>query len=247
MVAGCSAPAAPPSSTPGTTSAGSLSLVALGDSVPHGSNCDCRPYPELTGDAFTEPSRVVTVANDAVGGYTSGDVLRQLDKSGGVIDRVRGAAAVEVEVGANDVGFSQSCGTSVSCYEVQLPEMEDNLTAIVSRVRDLTAGHRVLVVLLDYWSVWLGGRYAAEQGDAYVTAAAAVTEDVDRAIQRVAAGSGAVYVDLRAAFKGPSYSYDETHYLSDDGDHPNAAGHQQIAAAVVGDVESTLHVAPAHT
>jgi hypothetical protein len=30
---------------------------------------------------------------------------------------------------------------------------------------------KVLVVLLDYWSVWLGGQYAAAHRDAYVAAA----------------------------------------------------------------------------
>jgi len=47
-------------------------------------------------------------------------------------------------------------------------------------------------------------------------------------------------VDLRAAFKGPDYEFDETHYLSNDGDHPNGAGHEQIAAAVVDVVTQTL-------
>ena len=50
------------------------------------------------------------------------------------------------------------------------------------------------------------------------------------------------YVDLRAAFKGPDYAYDETHYLSNDGDHPNAAGHQQIAKAAEAVIEKSLHV-----
>jgi lysophospholipase L1-like esterase len=48
------------------------------------------------------------------------------------------------------------------------------------------------------------------------------------------------YVDLRAAFKGPSYSYGETHYLSNDGDHPNAAGHQKIANATEAVIENRL-------
>ena len=44
------------------------------------------------------------------------------------------------------------------------------------------------------------------------------------------------------AFKGPTYAFDETHYLSSDGDHPNAAGHQQIAAATEAVVEKALHL-----
>jgi len=59
-------------------------------------------------------------------------------------------------------------------------------------------------------------------------------------IRSTAAESGSAYVDLREAFKGPSYAYDETHYLSNDGDHPNAAGHRQIAAATEAVIQKVL-------
>ena len=71
-------------------------------------------------------------------------------------------------------------------------------------------------------------------------AAAKVTDDVNDVIKSTAAKSGSGYVDLRAAFKGPDYSYDETHYLASDGDHPNAAGHRQIAAAAEAVIAKTL-------
>ena len=47
---------------------------------------------------------------------------------------------------------------------------------------------------------------------------------------------------LRAAFKRPNYAYDETHYLSNDGDHPNAAGHERIAAAAAAAIQAALHI-----
>jgi lysophospholipase L1-like esterase len=72
------------------------------------------------------------------------------------------------------------------------------------------------------------------------SATTAPTEQVNTAIKRTAAAYGSAYVDLRAAFKGPDYAFDETHYLSNDGDHPNVAGHEQIAAAVVEVVTQTL-------
>jgi lysophospholipase L1-like esterase len=97
-------------------------------------------------------------------------------------------------------------------------------------------------VLLDYWSVWLGGQYAAAKGDAYVAAAAKMTDNVNDVIKSTAAASRSAYVDLRAAFKGPSYTYDETHYLSNDGDHPNKAGHQKIATAAQAVIEKTLRI-----
>jgi len=227
--------------TPSTTPAGrTVSIVALGDSVPRGTNCHCTSYPELTAENLSAtPDRKVTATNDSVDGYTTDSVLGQLTSHEGVIARVKGADAVEIEVGANDVPHSSTCGTSLDCYTPDVPRMEKNLTAIVDRVHELTAGHAVLVVLLDYWSVWLGGAYATEQGQAYVATAQKLTDDINTAIKSVAVQSGSAYVDLRAAFKGPDYTYDETHYLSDDGEHPNEAGHKQIATAATDVIEST--------
>jgi acyl-CoA thioesterase I len=208
------------------------SVVALGDSVPRGTNCDCRPYPVLTADDLAaRTGRPVTAANDAVAGATAADVLRQLRSNVAVIRDVRAADAIEIEVGANDVAYSSACGTAVDCYAPRLAPLRTDLAAIVARSRALS-GRRVAVTLLDYWSVWLGGRYAAARGPAYVDAAEELTDRVDAIIRATAAAGGAHYVDLRAAFKGPDYAYDETHFLSSDGDHPNAAGHEQIARAV---------------
>jgi lysophospholipase L1-like esterase len=122
-----------------------------------------------------------------------------------------------------------------------MSSIEDNLTEIVARVRELTPGRQVLVILLDYWSVWLGGQYAEAKGPAYVSAADEITDQVTTVIKGTAAQTGSAYVDLRAAFKGPHYADDETRYLASDGDHPNAAGHEQIAAAVVDVLTDDLH------
>jgi lysophospholipase L1-like esterase len=201
------------------------------------------PYPELTASSLTVAGiRGVTAANDAVAGYTTEDVLSQVRSDPDVIARVAQDQVIEIEVGANDVANSRSCGTSAACYSPGVATVEHNLAEIVARVHELTQGHRVLVVLLDYWSVWLGGQYAQDQGAAYVDAAATVTDQVNSVIKHTAAQTGAAYVDLRAAFKGPDYSYDETHYLASDGDHPNEAGHQQIAAALVEMITKTLHL-----
>ena len=211
--------------------------------MPRGTNCDCRPYPPLSADGLTTTTGdTVTATNDSVAGYTTTDVLRQVQSNADVIDHLRAAHTVEIEVGANDVAYSSSCGTRVDCYTPKIPTIEKNLTAVVRHVHDLTAGHQALVVLLDYWSVWLGGKYAAAKGDAYVDAAATVTDRVNDVIKSAAAQTGSAYVDLRAAFKGPDYAYDETHYLSSDGDHPNAAGHEQIAKATEAVVEKELHI-----
>jgi lysophospholipase L1-like esterase len=220
-----------------------LSVVTLGDSVPRGTNCQCTPYPQLIAERLTKASgENVTAANDSVAGYTTANVLRQLTVDRGVVAHVRAANAVEIEIGANDVPYTSSCGTRIDCYAPRVPAMKARLAAIVRRIDALTAPRRVDVVLLDYWSIWLGGKYADAKGPAYVTTAEELTARVNAAIKSIATRTRSGYVDVRAAFKGPSYTYDETHYLSGDGDHPNAAGHDRIAVAAADDIKSALRL-----
>jgi lysophospholipase L1-like esterase len=185
----------------------------------------------------------VTATNDAVGGHTTANVLEQLNSRSAVIDQVRKADVVEINIGANDVPYNaNSCGTTVDCYAPLVPQAQKNLAAIVSRVHDLTAGHKVLIVLLDYWSIWLGGTYARNKGRAYVSAARQMTAQVDAAIKTTASQSDSAYVSERRAFKGRSFGYIESHYLATDGEHPNAAGHKALATATETVIEHTLHI-----
>ena len=67
-----------------------------------------------------------------------------------------------------------------------------------------------------------------------------MTAQVDNAIKSTASQSGSAYVSERRAFKGPSFGYIESHYLSTDGEHPNAAGHKAIATATEAVIENAL-------
>jgi lysophospholipase L1-like esterase len=177
-------------------------------------------------------AHTVGVANDAVPGAQSNAVVDQLQRDRAVMTDVEGSEAVFVEVGANDVAHSSKCGNAASCYEAEGSEIEHNLAAIVHDIHELRKGHEIAVVLLGYWSVWLGGEYARAQGPDYVAAADTVTENVNDAIESVAHSTGSIYVDLRRAFRGPDDAWDETHLLAPDGDHPDAEGHERIAQAI---------------
>lgn len=214
------------------------SVLALGDSVPRGTACDCTPYPERTGsDLSTATGRRVRTSNESVAGATSSDVVEQVEADAATMRRAGDADGILVEVGANDVAHSSQCGEDRACYEAAIPRLRENLTSIISRVRAFARRHHVTIVLLDYWSVWLGGLYAEEQGPSYVDTARSLTIAVNETIRSVASATGCVYVDLRVAFRGPDDTWDETHLLAADGEHPNAAGHERIAEAVAG----TLH------
>ena len=207
--------------------------TALGDSVPYGTSCACTPYPQLTADDLAHASgHSVDVSNDAVPGSTSADLVTQLQEDSGVMNRVAEANVVTVEIGANDVGYSTSCGTNLACYEPELPAVQRNIEAIVARIHELSEEHGVMVVLLDYWNVWLGGSYAQAQGPKYVETADTLTDKVDAIISTIAHDTGSIYVDLRTAFKGQDHDGDETPLLAADGEHPNAEGHERIAVAV---------------
>lgn len=232
----------PPASSRSSATGRLLTVVALGDSIPAGRACSCTPFPQLTAARLAATTRrPVRAVDDAVSGYTTDDVLGQLDHNGTVISDLGRANLVEIEIGANDVAPTRECGIIVGCYAAEVPQVETNLETIVQRVRQLAA-HQALVVLLDYWSVWLGGKYASARGPAYVRAAALVTDEVNTVIRGVATKDSAVYVDLRAAFKGANYDGDETPYLASDGVHPNVSGHQRIAAALIAVTQARLHL-----
>jgi lysophospholipase L1-like esterase len=208
-------------------------LTALGDSVPFGTACGCIPYPRLTMRDISHAGRHgATTKNDAVAGFTSDQVLAQVEYDRAVRRDIVHSQAVTIEVGANDVKHSAQCGNNVACYAGLLPKVQQNLDGTIYCIWLLTQGHPVTLVLLDYWNVWLGGKYAAAHGSAYVNASNQVTEEVSNLIQSVARSAHAYWIDLQTAFRGPDHDADETQFLAPDGDHPNSAGHQRISQAI---------------
>jgi hypothetical protein len=71
-----------------------------------------------------------------------------------------------------------------------------------------------------------------------------MTGRVNAAIKSIAAKSDSACIDVRAALKGPTYTYDETHYLSNDGEPPERGGARADRGSRDGrDRERTPHLA----
>ncbi|GAA3610710.1 SGNH/GDSL hydrolase family protein [Microlunatus ginsengisoli] len=237
-----------PSMFPAPTAAPSPGLskvhvVAIGDSVTAGTNCDCTPFPEQYATAIADEYDVKTyVRNDGQGGETSDDVLDDLEHDGAEQDDISGADIVLVTIGANDFGPSYdqivagTCGGSdqLACVEDSLGSVQDNLTAIVKRIRELRGQKPTAILLTGYWNVFEDGDVAKKSMTTQGLADSdALTLATNRIVQQVATAQHATYVDLYAPFKGSDGSDDPTDLLADDGDHPNAAGHKLIAQALL--------------
>jgi lysophospholipase L1-like esterase len=151
------------------------------------------------------------------------------------------ADLVTVTIGANDFAMAQSdyfagtCGggDGLDCFRTTLPSLHANLTTVLDRIRTLAAGHPVGVRVTNYWNVFEDGEVAQQRhGDAFVDDSDQLTQEANAVICDAAGRAGAVCIDIDTAFKRASPGGDPTGLLAPDGDHPNQAGHELIAATV---------------
>lgn len=207
-------------------------MVALGDSVPSGYGCTCDGYVQSLADRIKAATgRAVLVHNDAEPGATSTDVADAIGDEP-VSSDLAASDLVVVQVGANDFDMDAitQCGTAdPACGQPVLQALRANLTRIVATA-EATAHHPVVAVI-GYWNITVDGAVGAAYGTAFAAASEQATEKVNRTISDVATATAAVYVDTHAPFKGTANDRDPTADLQNDGDHPNASGHEIIADA----------------
>ncbi|GAA4605400.1 lysophospholipase L1-like esterase [Actinoplanes octamycinicus] len=197
-------------------------VVTLGDSVPAGTNCSCTPFPDLYARMLSPRARSVNLAQS---GFTTADVQEQLGR-GGVRDSVRAASVVLVMAGANDMAAAFDEGDD---FGTAAQRVGDAMASIVAAVRR-EHGSPVTVLVLGYWNVVKDGAVGLEAygADGLRTAKQATSYDND-ALRQAAEQAGATYLTT-----SPLFTADPTALLADDGDHPNAAGHQAIARMLYG-------------
>jgi len=228
---------APPDSRSARSPGPPLDVVALGDSVPAGRRCGCTPFPVRYAASLAAQSGCrVAVSNDGTPGLTSTDLTAELRDGGPVAADVASADIVSITIGANDFDYTQaspSCpGGTAGCFDSQLVELSRQLDSVLTRIVVLRHHAPTTVLLTGYWDIWEDGQVAAAAGPRHVTMGDLLTRRVNQRLQHAAAFRRATYVDLARAFRGAALRDDDTGLLADDGDHPNATGHQVIADAL---------------
>lgn len=236
-----SAPATPetvvPTSAPVSTRAAqavtvpSARVIGLGDSVPAGTTIDPEhSYIQLVGEQLANHFGVQpSIENEAIPGSTAVDLMRDLQDENAA-SLVAGAGVVIVTVGANDLDDSELDDPQLQSEQVAA--LSEVMTQIVARLKALNP--QAVIVLTGYWNVFSDGEVAAEYGQDYVTASDALTKEFNSMVTAVAASTGVVYADVYTPFKAAG---DDTSLLSEDGDHPDEAGHRVIAQAVLAALE----------
>lgn len=221
-------------------SSGTGIVVALGDSVPAGTACGCTPFPDLYA-RMRGPD--ATSVNLALGGSTSADLDGQL-RSSVARQALRRVDTVLIMSGANDMVPLVEDRSGTAAYRAAAEQVGDRVAAAVTALRNLHGGP-LPVLVLGYWNVDRDGQVARDDTDAAgLTEADTATAYVNEALRGAANRSGAIYVATYPAFRGATGEADPTDLLADDGDHPNARGHQAIARAAYASSEQARRAAP---
>lgn len=234
--AACATPAAPATrvaSTPDSVA----TVVTFGDSVPAGAACDCTPFPDLYARLLIPAAESVNLAHN---GYTAVDVRRQVEEPAAQ-DAIRRAGTVLIMAGANDLSAvfdadrdsrdPADTAALAAAYAPAASQVEQAVDGTVARIRAIHPGD-VRVLVFGYWNIVEDGDVARnDYGDDGIVEAATATRYANDALRTAAEHSDARYVPTVDAFKGADGNADPTDLLTDDGDHPNARGHEALARA----------------
>jgi lysophospholipase L1-like esterase len=226
--------------TPAHASSGAnrpIAVVGIGDSVTAGTNCNCAAFIGLYAtDLASTRGLKTTSVNLGESGWTSSLLLGSLTTRGSFRDQVARADILLVTIGANDLvplESRQSEGCLSTCYLPLVESVGHNVELIVAAARAAQPDHPPTILVTNYWNVFEDGDVGtAENGGSFQSWSDLLTRAANAQICEAARRGGATCVDLYSPFKGDG-SKNPTSRLAADGDHPNAAGHQLIASALL--------------
>jgi lysophospholipase L1-like esterase len=245
------APTATPTATPTTAGEalppGPLTLVTLGDSLTAGDRDDSAAgggYPRRLLAALQAIRPGSTLLNLGQSGWTSGDLIDgvngtpgQLDQAVAHLNQANGAKVALVWIGSNDLWYLYEFGPepmNAAAEQDDLAAYQQHLTTIVAALR--ATGAYVLLGLMDDQAL---RPVVANPPNPAEPAFPAITAD-DRARMSAQVTRYNAALTALAALPGPpelapvdfyaTTIFTDPATLADDGNHPNAAGYDAIAA-----------------
>ncbi|OYO23481.1 hypothetical protein CGZ93_05945 [Enemella dayhoffiae] len=192
-------------------------LVGLGDSVPAGTNCVDPNFITLLGQRGG-----YQVVNRAMGGATVADVYAELADPSLRAD-LAAATEVVLMIGANDLDAAMQPETAGEDPAEEVTEVRRQFARLLTEIHQQSNAH---IVLVGYWNVSTAGAVAETLPPEVRAADEAATRQLNQMLAELAAEHDASFVDPSEA-----YGADPTELLTDDGDHPNGAGHVALADA----------------
>jgi len=204
-----------------------LNYVALGDSLAAGflnSGTIGNGYPVFIKQKLEENAGyTVQLINEGVGGYTTTDVLNQLNNEK-VKEAIGQAGLITLDIGANDILKKVGTNPDVSDPETvtkvvqTIPEIKANVQQILQQIKTLNPN--APIYLMGYYNAlpYIDGQLAI----------VLMINGLNAALQG-AAGTMATFVPTFDLFDG---NY-ETYLPNQNNIHPNEAGYRAIAGRFV--------------
>jgi lysophospholipase L1-like esterase len=236
----------------------SLTLVALGDSIPYGQDCGgCTGYVDLYARAASHALGVpIKVDNRAEhNNLDSARLLAQVRHSRSMRAALRGASIITLQIGHNDTPWASStdpCDSAKSdvdgheewasysgpCLASIASKLRANVAGILREIKRLRGGKPTVIRVTNFHNDAINDPTMPEKSYA---PSKTVDDALTTAICAAAASAKVPCADVYHAFNGPHGARFDGPYVSSDHVHPNQKGHNLIAALLAKFGYAPLH------